>query len=125
MLETAYSDALERLLNFHLSGSGWDYKWDVELLNNGKFKCTTRYHPMDEHGSYDPSFGVNLTLNLFLEIQRLSFSADTIIRKKYIIGQETYYHDCVCQALSVITSQFASALDDIVGKLEVVDIQPS
>lgn len=113
---TALSVAIERLLNYHLHGSGWDYPWEVSSLKNGKFLCTTSFHPMDDAGMYDSPFDVKVTLQGDLEIARICFHADSDIRKNYICGQEEFYYDSVYQALKQVNIDLNDALDSAQGK---------
>jgi hypothetical protein len=85
-MRASLSDLLQTLLNTHLSGSGWDYSWEVESHGN-TFICETYYHPMNEHGFYD---------------------------ERYVRGQQDYYESCIYNAMQIIEPIIREGIGNIV-----------
>jgi len=112
-MRASLSDLLQTLLNTHLSGSGWDYSWEVESHGN-TFICETYYHPMNEHGFYDESFGVKFTLDFDFEVLRVSYRCPSRLRHRYVRGQQDYYESCIYNAMQIIEPIIREGIGNIV-----------
>lgn len=106
---------IEDFLMSNLHGSGWDGKWEVEKTNTG-FIATMQYHCMNENGYYDGWVDINVFLDEWLEVKRVTFpGASSYYRRNYI--WDGYHGDCIHEVFRNLQKQI---VEDCLIQLEKV-----
>lgn len=114
VLVELHDSYMEKMLNEHLSGSGWDGSWSVDTLGNGKHKATIDYHAMNDAGYYDGYIGVNVKYEPnpdALADFDLSFTASSALRKKHL-WDRSYFADTIA---GVMTDAIKADIDGRIG----------
>ena len=86
----------EQILEALPSGSGFDLPATITRSKTTLTTYEIPYHCMDENGYYDGWIHINAAIDLnTLNITKVTFSADTYHRRKYINCQKDYFIDTI------------------------------
>jgi len=81
------------------SGSGFDCDYNFKTQINGKIKCHSYYHCMNDHGYYDGYVGFNIIIDIYACDFKLTFDSDSHNKARTYFLRE-YMEDTISSYLS-------------------------